>query len=146
MAVSARFSHGNRGAALVVALVFLIIITALALAATRSSTLELRMAVNNELSTSARQIAFGLGEAVSANPGATPVVGTAGNRVCTSVAGAGSAIAPDEAPMARMTPISRIRSITLMANVPLRATAPTRAVITAIPPNIINRSAIWLTR
>ena len=98
MMVSARFSHGNRGAALVVALVFLIIITALALAATRSSTLELRMALNNELSTSARQVAYGLGEFVSANPGSTPVVGTTGNRVCTSQAGAGSAVAADEAP------------------------------------------------
>ena len=97
MTVPARFSRGNRGAALVVALVFLIIITALALAATRSITLELRMALNSELAASARQVAFGLGEAVSANPGATPVVGTTGNRICTSVASY-NAVAPDEAP------------------------------------------------
>ncbi len=71
------------GAALVVALVFLIIITALALATTRSSTLELRMSVNDEFAVTASQNAFGLAEAVSANPAATPVVGAVGNRICT---------------------------------------------------------------
>jgi len=82
----------------VAALVFLIIITALALAATRSSTLELRMSVNDEFTTTARQVVFGLGEAVSANPTATPVVGTTGNRICTSEAGVAGSVAVDEAP------------------------------------------------
>jgi len=81
----------------VAALVFLIIITALALAAMRSSSLELRMSVNDEFATAASQMAMGLAEAVSANPGSTPVVGDVGNRICTSDPGSAGSIAGDEA-------------------------------------------------
>ena len=83
MTTMKNFSYGNRGVALVSALVFLIIITALALAAMRSSTLELRMSVNDEFATTAMQVAMGLAEAVSATPGSTPVVGGVGYRICS---------------------------------------------------------------
>lgn len=82
MTTMKRFSSGNRGVALISALVFLIIITALALAAMRSSTLELRMSVNDEFATTAMQVATGVAEAVSATPGSTPVIGDVGYRIC----------------------------------------------------------------
>lgn len=76
------FRSRQQGVALVTALVFLIIITALALAAMRSSTLELRMSANDEFATTAAQVAMGVAEAVSATPGSTPVVGDVGYRIC----------------------------------------------------------------
>lgn len=82
MSTMKRFSSRQRGVALVTALVFLIIITALALAAMRSSTLELRMSSNDEFATTAVQVAMGVAEAVSATPGSTPVVGDVGYRIC----------------------------------------------------------------
>lgn len=80
-----RFYSRQRGVALVTALVFLIIITALALAAMRSSTLELRMSANDEFATTATQVAMGVAEAVSATPGSTPVVGDVGHRICNGM-------------------------------------------------------------
>lgn len=72
----------SRGAALVTALVLLVVITILALAATRTSTFELRMAGNNEDRAVAAQVAMGIAEAVTANPASTPVVGVVGTRIC----------------------------------------------------------------
>jgi len=85
MATMQSFHSRQRGVALVTALVFLIIITALALAAMRSSTLELRMSANDEFATTAAQEAMGVAEAVSATPGSTPVVGDVGHRICNGV-------------------------------------------------------------
>lgn len=76
-------ANRQQGAALVTALVFLIIITAIALSSMRSSTQELRMAVNAEEKLGAAQRAQALSDAVSANPASTPVVGDVGRRVCT---------------------------------------------------------------
>ncbi|HUH00291.1 MAG TPA: PilX N-terminal domain-containing pilus assembly protein [Gammaproteobacteria bacterium] len=73
----------ERGAALVTALIFLVIITAIALSSMRSSTQELRMAVNAEEKVSAGQLAQALLDSVSSNPASTPVVGDVGRRVCT---------------------------------------------------------------
>ena len=77
----------QRGAALVTALIFLIIITAIALSSMRTSTQELRMAVNAEERVSAGQFAQALSDAVTANPASTPVVGSVGRRVCTPLTG-----------------------------------------------------------
>jgi hypothetical protein len=77
----------QRGAALVTALIFLVIITAIALSSMRSSTQELRMAVNSEERVSAGQFAQALSDAVTSNPGSTPVVGDVGRRVCTPLIG-----------------------------------------------------------
>lgn len=72
------------GAALITALIFLVIITVIALSSMRSSTQELRMAVNAEEKVSAGQLAQALSDAVTANPASTPVVGEVGRRVCTT--------------------------------------------------------------
>lgn len=79
--------RAQRGAALVTALIFLIIITAIALSSMRSSTQELRMAVNAEERVSAGQLAQALSDAVSSSPASTPVVGNVGRRVCTPLIG-----------------------------------------------------------
>lgn len=73
----------QRGAALVTAMIFLIIITAIALSSMRSSTQELRMAVNAEQKLSAVQLTQALSDAISSNPASTPVVGDVGRRLCT---------------------------------------------------------------
>ena len=72
----------QQGAALVTALIFLIIITAIALSAMRGSTQELRMALNAEFKASALQRAQAVSDAVVSNPTNTPVVGQIGRRVC----------------------------------------------------------------
>jgi archaellum component FlaG (FlaF/FlaG flagellin family) len=64
-----------------------VIITAIALSSMRSSTQELRMAVNSEERVSAGQFAQALSDAVTSNPGSTPVVGDVGRRVCTPLIG-----------------------------------------------------------
>ena len=83
------------GAALVTALVFLAIVTTIALAAMRSSTQELRMSVNQELKVEALQRTQAISDAVSANPASTPVVGDVGHRICTPVVPAGHAPCDD---------------------------------------------------
>src|SRR5215475_1859203 len=75
--------HSQRGVALLVALVFLLATTLLALAATRSSRLELRMAQNEEARLTAVQQVQALAEAVIGSPTAIPVVGNAGYLLCT---------------------------------------------------------------
>ena len=77
----------QQGAALITALVLLIIITAIALSAMRSSTQELRMAVNAEEKVTAGQIARALSDGVTANPASTPVVGGVGRRLCSPLTG-----------------------------------------------------------
>ena len=78
--------HRARGAALVTALVLLIIITSLALAATRSSSLELRMASNASDRAAVAQAALGIAESISASPNSTPVIGSLGTRICSAAA------------------------------------------------------------
>src|SRR4030095_1323960 len=75
--------HSQRGVALMVGLVFLLATTLIALAATRSSRLELRMAQNEEARLRAVQQAQALSEAVIGSPTAIPVVGNAGYLLCT---------------------------------------------------------------
>jgi hypothetical protein len=72
------------GAALITALIFLIIITVIALSSMRSSTQELRMAVNAEEKLTAGQLAQAMADALWSNPNATPVVGQVGRRVCNA--------------------------------------------------------------
>lgn len=74
------------GAALVTALVFLVIITAIALSAMRASTQELRMSLNQELKVDAGQRAQALADGVRSSPGSTPVVGGVGHRFCAPTA------------------------------------------------------------
>ncbi|MGD9257566.1 MAG: PilX N-terminal domain-containing pilus assembly protein, partial [Gammaproteobacteria bacterium] len=57
----------QRGAVLFTALMFLIVVTLVALASIRSGVLELRMSLNDELSVSAFQQAQALADWVAAN-------------------------------------------------------------------------------
>lgn len=85
---STRRPRANQtGAALVTALIFLIIVTAIALSSMRSSTQELRMALNAETKATAGQLAQAMSDAVWTDPGATAVVGAVGRRVCTPLVG-----------------------------------------------------------
>jgi len=87
--------QGQGGAALITALIFLIIITAVALSSMRSSTQELRMAVNAEEKLTAAQLAQAVADSLWLNPNATPVIGEVGRRVCTSPIPAGVAACDD---------------------------------------------------
>lgn len=73
----------QRGAVLFTALVFLVVVTLIALASIRSSTLELRMSLNEESRVNAFQRAQALTDVIIATPGTTPVVGAVGYRICT---------------------------------------------------------------
>ncbi|MDX1509233.1 MAG: PilX N-terminal domain-containing pilus assembly protein [Woeseiaceae bacterium] len=74
----------ERGAILVVALVFLVAITLLTLSSMRSSNINLRMAQNEESRVAAVQAAQALTDAIIANPQSTPVVGSSGYTACTA--------------------------------------------------------------
>ena len=86
-----RPREGQGGAALITALIFLIIITVIALSSMRSSTQELRMALNAEEKLTAAQLAQAVADSLWLNPNATPVIGEVGRRVCTSPIPAGVA-------------------------------------------------------
>lgn len=86
---STRNIRTQSGAALFMALIFLIIITTLSLAAMRSSVMELRMAGNSEAAANAIQKAQSIIDATISNTDNTPVVGNIGDTTCL----AGSATA-----------------------------------------------------
>lgn len=73
------------GAALFTALIFLIVITLLSLSAMRSSTLELRMASNQEAKLGAFQRVQAIVDATVIEPNNTQVFGDEGRRNCTGV-------------------------------------------------------------
>ena len=80
------FVSGNRqrGAILVVALMFLIAITLLTLSSMRATNIGLYMAQNEESRIAAEQAAQALADAIVANPSATPVYGMQGYTACTA--------------------------------------------------------------
>ena len=77
-----KLPRRERGAALFMALMFLIIITMLSLSAMRSSVMELRMATNSESEINATQRAQAVIDATVADPNNTPVVGGIGETTC----------------------------------------------------------------
>jgi hypothetical protein len=81
-----RFSSRNdqRGAILVVALMFLVAITLYTISSMRSSNIGLFMAQNEESRVAAEQAAQALADAIVASPASTPVVGTTGYTACTA--------------------------------------------------------------
>ena len=81
-------SHQS-GIVLFTALVFLIVVTMIGVASMRSSTLELRMSLNEESRVSAFQQAQALTDAIIFTPSTTPVVGGVGYRICTPSVPAG---------------------------------------------------------
>ena len=72
------------GAILVIALLFLVTITLLAVASMRSSNIGLQMVQNDESQTAAAQGAQALADAIISDPGTTPVIGTTGYTICTT--------------------------------------------------------------
>ena len=73
----------QRGAVLVITLVFLIAISMLTVSSMQSSNIGLRMAQNEESRIAAAQGAQALADAIVSTPGATPVIGGAGFTICT---------------------------------------------------------------
>lgn len=73
----------QRGAALITALIFLVIITMLSLSSMRSSILELRQSSNDEVRVAAFESAQAIIDGVLDTPGNMPVVGDVGYRVCS---------------------------------------------------------------
>ena len=81
--------HRQQGIVLFASLIFLIVVTMIGLASMRSSTLELRMSLNEESRVSAFQQAQAMSDAIIFTPSSTPVLGDVGYRICTtSVPGA----------------------------------------------------------
>lgn len=80
-----KTSHGQeRGAILVITLVFLLAISLLTVSSMQSSNIGLFMAQNEESRIAAAQGAQALADAIVSNPASTPVVGGAGYTICTA--------------------------------------------------------------
>lgn len=73
----------QRGAILVITMIFLIAISIIAVASMQSSNIGLFMAQNDESRISAIQGAQALADAIVSNPAATPVIGGPGFTICT---------------------------------------------------------------
>lgn len=81
---SCRSFKPQRGVTLVTSLVFLVIVSLLAVSSMRGSTLGTSMAQNEEARLESMQVAQALGEAILGSPSSTPVIGGAGFANCTA--------------------------------------------------------------
>jgi Tfp pilus assembly protein PilX len=79
-----KTEQNQRGAILIIALIFLVAITLITVSSMRSSKIGLHMAQNEESRIAAVQAAQALADAIVANPASTPVVGTTGFTACTA--------------------------------------------------------------
>ena len=79
-----KSAQKQRGAILVIALMFLMAITLFTISSMRSSKIGLLMAQNEESRIAAVQAAQALADAIVANPASTPVIGTTGFTSCTA--------------------------------------------------------------
>jgi hypothetical protein len=73
----------QRGSVLLVSLIFMMVIALMGLTSMQTSKLEMRMSMNEEMRTSAFEIAQAMADAIVATPAMTPVVGGAGYTLCT---------------------------------------------------------------
>ena len=73
----------QRGAVLVITMLFLVAISVLAVTSMQSSNIGLYMAQNEESRIAAAQGAQALADAIVSNPASTPVVGGTGFAICT---------------------------------------------------------------
>ena len=78
------YKSKQTGAVLFTALIFMVVMTVIALASIRSSTLELRMSLNEETRVTAFQRAQALSDSIMFAPGTTPVIGAVGYRICAA--------------------------------------------------------------
>lgn len=74
----------QRGAVMMVTLVFLVVLGIMALTSVQSSKMELRMAGNEAVRAIAHQISQALIDAIIATPLMTPVIGNTGFMLCTN--------------------------------------------------------------
>ncbi|NNF52108.1 MAG: hypothetical protein HKN59_06690 [Gammaproteobacteria bacterium] len=74
----------QKGAALFVSLMLLLVITLISVSALRTSHLELKMAGNQESSLSSFMSAQALADAIVATPANVPVIGNPGFTICTA--------------------------------------------------------------
>lgn len=74
----------QRGAILIIALMFLVTITLLTISSMRSSNIGLFLAQNEESRIAAEQAAQALADAIVSTPASTPVVGKSGFTSCTA--------------------------------------------------------------
>lgn len=79
-----RTQSKQRGAVMMVTLVFLVVLGIMALTSMQSSKLELRMAGNEAIRATAHQISQALIDAIIATPVMTPVIGNTGFTLCTN--------------------------------------------------------------
>jgi Tfp pilus assembly protein PilX len=79
-----NLARKERGAILVISLVFLVAITLFTISSMRTSRIGLHMAQNDESRIAAVQTAQALADAIVANPGSTPVIGMTGYTACTA--------------------------------------------------------------
>ena len=84
-------ARNQKGIVLFSSLIFLIVVTMIGVASIRSSTLELRMSLNEESRVSSFQQAKALSDAIVFTPSTTPVIGDVGYRICTPSVPAGVA-------------------------------------------------------
>lgn len=80
----------QRGAVLIVSLLFLLLLTLIATTASRTSTFELKMAGNEQSRIEATQKAMAVVHAIESDSDNTPIVGNIGYKICaTGVSGGG---------------------------------------------------------
>ena len=80
----------QRGAVLIVSLLFLLLLTLIATTASRTSTFELKMAGNEQSRIEATQHALAVIDAIESDSDNTPIVGDIGYKICaTGVSGSG---------------------------------------------------------
>lgn len=79
-----RIQSRQHGTVLPTALVFLLLISLIAFASTRSGLMDLRIATNEELRISSFEFAQSVVDATAADPTNTRVIGSVGYRNCTS--------------------------------------------------------------
>ena len=77
-------AHRQRGAILIIALMFLVVITLLTVSSMKSSNIGLFLAQNEESRVAAEQAAQALADAIVASPASTPVIGSSGYTACTA--------------------------------------------------------------
>lgn len=85
-----NYPNRQTGAALATALIFLVIITLLGLTSIRSTTVELRMAQNEQIRLDATEVSQAAIDNVLANNASTPVTLAVGNSNCYSAASLGT--------------------------------------------------------
>lgn len=119
--MTTKCNERQRGAVLMVTLIFLIVIASMGLTSMQISKLELKMAGNEVVREGAHQFAQALVDTIIADPNTTPVIGGVGYTLCTvGEAGCNSnSLIPQPGPVADL-----IAAGSLSARAPMTSTGP----------------------